>query len=117
MLHGLIFGGNNSAGNESLRFIAISTQSTCRAKSTQGFDLFHDTGGVNTEVRQQFPRFAGTRQCRHREFVDFDSIRAEFARDRVAQTAFEVMILNGDDGVAVFCAAALMTSRPSGLML
>ena len=41
-------------------------------------------------MRQEFGGLAGTRQRIHSELVDFDSIHAEFAGDRVAQTAFEV---------------------------
>ena len=44
--------------------------------------------------------FAGTGQRRYGKLVDFDSVRAEFARHRVAQAAFQVMIFDRDDGVA-----------------
>ena len=42
---------------------------------------------------------AGTRQAVHGQLVDFDAVRAEFARDRVAQAAFGIMVFHGDDGV------------------
>ena len=84
-----------------------STQSTSRAKSAQGFDLFHNASGVNAEVRQQFRRLAGTRQRRHRELVDFDSVHAEFARDRVTQTTFKVMVFDGDNGTVRFLRGSL----------
>ena len=67
------------------------------------------------KVRQQFLRLAGARHADHGELVDFDAFDAQFARDRVAQTAFGIMIFDGDDGVVglfarrrefLFCRAA-----------
>ena len=82
-----------------------------------GLDLLHNRSGINAEIGQQFLRFAGTRQAVHGQLVDFDAVRAEFARDRVAQAAFGIMIFHRDDGVAGLLRGGLMTSLPSGLML
>ena len=116
MLHGLVF-DKKRGGNKRIRSVAGSGKQHLPRQSRQGFDLLHNRRGINAEVRQQFRRFARTRQRRHGELVDFDSIHAEFAGDRVAQTAFEIMIFDGNDGVAGLLRGGLDDVPASGLML
>jgi len=69
--------------------------------STERLYFLHNRSGVNAKFRKQFLRLAGMRHSDHGQFVDFDSVPAQFAGDRVAKATLGIMILDGDD--SVFC--------------
>ena len=73
-----------------------------RRRLDQRLDGFGDARGVNAVFGQELLGLAGVREFADGELVDFDAIDAQFPGNSVAQTAFGIMILDGQHEIVRF---------------
>ena len=102
---------------QSSRRSHASLSSSVLTSRGHGLDLGLDGVGIDAVLGEEFFGFAGMRHFQDGELMDFDALAAKLTGHGVAQAAFGVVVLDGENEVIGLLGGALDDVWTSGLML